>query len=131
MLVPRLLKPIVELPENTPNKVVILVLPTILTFLTTSLVAPKPGLVVVVRQTTAELVPALVLLIVKSLDVPLTAFEPSIVTKSAPSRLITQLALLPVMAVVTPVFGLIVTVLVALEPLLALIVSGKVSAGVV
>ena len=37
------------------------------------------------------------------------------------------LALEPLMEGVTPAPGLIVTVLVALEPLLALIVSGKVS----
>ena len=38
-----------------------------------------------------------------------------------------QAAVEPVIAVVTPTAGLIVTVLVALEPLFALIVSGKVS----
>src|SRR5215213_830168 len=120
---------IVELPANTPNKVpfvAVKVVPTRFVFLTVSLVAPKPA-PRLVRQTTAEETPALVFAIVKSRVVPIAAFEPSIVIQSAPLKLMTQLAEEPLITGETPLAGLIVTVLVALEPLFALIVNGNVS----
>ena len=67
-----------------------------------------------------------VLVIVMSRD-ELPLFEPSMVTKSAPFRTINALALEPVMAVVTPVAGLIVIVLVELAPEIELITIGKTS----
>src|SRR5436189_2808926 len=57
-------------------------------------------------------------------------FDPSIVTKVAPLILINApLATLPEMVALTPLAGLMVTVLTALEPGIAPRVSGKVSLG--
>src|SRR5262249_4197309 len=112
---------IVLLPAPTPTKVCVFPLPTRLTFLTMSLVAPSAPAVCI--QTTAELVLVLVFVIVRSRDdVPL--FEPSTLTKSAPLSTINALVLEPVIVTVLPAAGLIVIVLIALAPGTALIVIG-------
>src|SRR5207237_408098 len=127
---PALVMLMVLLPEPMPMSVCVLPLPTAFTFSMTLLVAPSVPLLS--NQTTAEDVPVFVLVMVRSRD-PATvgasseaAFEPSNVTKSAPLRKMIALALEPLMEGVTPIAGLMVTVLVALEPPLALMVSGKV-----
>src|SRR5438477_11170060 len=112
--VPRLDVLMVLLPEPTPNSVCVFPLPTRLTFLTVLLVAASAP-PVVWSQTSAEEVPALVFVIVRSRD-DVPALDPSIVMKSAPFRTINPLALVPVIAAVTPVAGLIVIVLVELAP---------------
>src|SRR5262245_39785145 len=120
---------IVEEPAKTPKRVpavAVTVEPVKLMFLTVSFVAPAP-VPVLSRQTTAELVPAFVFVIVMSRPVPPAAFEPSIVTQSAPFRLIMHDELLPVNVGLTPAAGLIVMVFVELEPVLALMVIGYVS----
>ena len=96
------------LPEPTPNRVVVLLFPTRLTFLIVLLVAPSSPAAVCI-QTTAEAVPEFVFVIVRSRE-EVPAFEPSMVTKSAPLRTMRALALDPVIAAVTPVSGLIVIV---------------------
>src|SRR5918911_89593 len=127
--VPVLVMLMVLLPEPMPIKVVVLLLPTATTFLMVLLVAPSEP--ADCSQTTADEVPVLLLLIVRSrvaaTAVSDPAFVPSIVTQSAPLRTKTALALEPKMVGDTPGPGLIVTVLVELDPPLALIVSGKVS----
>ena len=120
-----------ELPEKTPARVpavAVTVDPTRLIFLTTLFVAPAPA-PVLVRQTSAELVPEFVFVIVKSRLVPPAVFEPSMITQSAPFTLIMHDALLPLIDGLTPDAGLIVTVLTALDPLFALITIGNVSDG--
>ena len=106
--VPPLVRLIVLLPEPTPNRVVVLLFPTRLTFLIVLLVAGSLS-TVVCSQTTADEVPESVLVIVRSRE-ELPAFEPSMVTKSAPFRMMTALALAPVMTGLVPGAGLIVIV---------------------
>src|SRR2546430_2316499 len=80
--VPRLVTLIVLLPEPTPNKVVVLLVPTRLTFLIVLFVAPS-GPAAVWSQITAEDAPPLVFVMVRSRDeVPL--LEPSKMIQSAP-----------------------------------------------
>src|SRR4051812_34796586 len=91
---------IVELPENTPASVpavAVSVDPTRFVFLTMLFVAPLPT-PVLVRQISAVAVLVLVLVNVKSREVPVIpgVFEPSIMMKSAPFRLIMQDVLDPV-----------------------------------
>ena len=124
--VPTLVALIAVPPEKTPNRVVVLLLPTMFVFFTTLLVAPSKAAVFWI-QTTAEVVPVPVFVIVKSRVVPPILFEPSIVIKSAPLKPIIQPVDKPEIVEITPDAGLIVTVLDALEPLLALIVNGKIS----
>ena len=71
--------------EPTPTNVVALLLPTILTFLTTLFVAPSDPVAVCI-QITAEAVPVFVLVIVRSRDEPPTVFDPSMTIQSAPLR---------------------------------------------
>jgi len=70
---------------------------------------------------------ALVLVIVRFLVVPLFALEPSMVTKLPRTLIIWLLADTPVMVEVTPVAGLIVSVLVELAAAIEFITTGKVS----
>ena len=65
---------------------------------------------------------------VRSRDVP-PELEPSIVTKSAPFRVIRAPVLEPVMVGLTPEAGLMVTVFVALAPPFGFMLIGKVSDG--
>ena len=95
-------------------------------FLIVLLVAPFVALALP-THITAVLLLVLVFCIVKFLDTPPTVLEPSIIIKSAPSNFIIELEEDPVIVAVTPDAGLIVTVLVALAPVIELIVIGKVS----
>src|SRR5476649_1829058 len=85
---------IVLLPEPTPIKVPavpVVLVPTRFTFLTVMLVAASAP-AVVWSQMTAEEVPALLFVIVRSRD-EVPAFEPSMVMKSAPLKMINAVAL--------------------------------------
>ena len=128
LLVPVLVMLMVLLPEPTPIRVpavAVTLVPTRLTFLTVLVVA-LVGVAEVWSHTTAEDVPVLVLVMVK-LREEVPALEPSIVTKLAPLTMMMAVVLEPLIDGVTAVFGLIVSVLVALPPFRELIVIGKVS----
>src|SRR5205085_5298842 len=123
---------IVLLPAPVPTSVAgvaVVLVPTTFKFLIVLLVAPSVPLLS--TQMMAEDVPVFVLVTVMSRDGAKgdepTALEPLIVMNSAPLRKMIALALEPPIEGDTPTAGLIVTVLVELEPPLTLIVSGKVS----
>src|SRR3954470_12091361 len=93
-------------------------------FLIVSLVAPAPTPRLITETTVVPLDDELVLIILRLRSVP-PLFEPSIVTKSAPFRVITPVV--EEVVIVLVLAGLIVRRLVALAPGNGLIVSGKVS----
>ena len=68
-------------------------------------------------------------LVLRSVRSPVPPLKPSIVTNWQPLRSMIVVAFEPLIVGIAPVAGLIVTVLTALEPLLALITIGKVSDG--
>ena len=68
-----------------------------------------------------------VLVNVRSLDVPPAVFEPSMMTLLFIILMRAPFDMLPEMAAVTPVFGLIVMVFVALDPGITGITTGQVS----
>ena len=117
---PALMVPLLMMPAS----VVVGALPAMLQFLIVLLLAPAPD--ALASQTTPEDVLKLSFVIVRSRE-EVPAFEPSIMIKLAPLILMMEVIEDPVMAAVTPVAGLMVTVLIALEPRLALITIGKLS----
>src|SRR5438046_7228626 len=102
--VPRLDVEIVVEPKPTPNRVCVLPLPVRMTFLMTSFVAPS-GPVAVCAQIIALDVPVFVFVNVRLRD-DVPAFEPSIVTKSAPFNMRRAEALDPVIVTVALGWGL-------------------------
>ena len=111
--------PLATVEKKTTPLLVEVLTPFKIAFLTVLLVAAF------MKRMVAPLV--LVFETVKSLLEPPTEFDPSITTKVAPFRSNMVVVLEPLIVGVTPVAGLIVRVLTALDPLLAFIVIGNVS----
>src|SRR5436190_6402137 len=111
-----------------PTIVVVLALPTMLTFLIVLLVAGS-FVPIVWPQITALVVLVLIFVMVRSRVVPPAVLDPSIVTQSAPLRINMAEGLTATGVMLTEVAGagLIVTVFTALAPGFALIVIGKIS----
>ena len=122
LLVPRLVRAMVLLPKPTPNRVVVVALPSRFRFLIVLLVADTLP-VAVWPHTTALVVPVLVLASVRLREL-VPAFEPSRVTYLAPFNTIRAVADEPVKVVVTPALGRIVSVLLRLASPLALKAMG-------